>query len=65
MEKIKILVVDDEPEIRESLARFLSKNGYGVATAASGNEALKIYQSTPVSVVISDMRMADGDGVFY
>lgn len=53
-----ILVVDDEPEIRESLEEFLTDEGYSVALAADGAEAMERLESdTPPCVVILDLLM--------
>jgi len=40
---IKILVVDDEPEIRKLLKTLLTKEGYKVLTASTGEETLKMF----------------------
>lgn len=65
MEKLakKILVVDDEEDIRDSLAFCLKKQGYTLLLAASGNEALRLAEVEKPDLVITDVRMADGDGV--
>ena len=57
-----ILVVDDAIDIRDMLRDFLEAEGYGVATAANGLEALRaFYQSRP-ALVISDIAMPEMDG---
>ena len=57
-----ILVVDDALDIREMLRDVLEGEGYGVATAANGIEALRaVYQSRP-ALVISDIAMPEMDG---
>ena len=58
-----ILVVDDEEEICAMLQDSLERDGYRVATAPSGQEALALLGAQPFDLVISDIRMADGDGV--
>ncbi len=58
----RILVVDDEEALRESLEIVLSADGYTVLTAASGAEALEIVASTPVDAVLCDLRMPGIDG---
>jgi CheY-like chemotaxis protein len=59
----KILVVDDEPEVRLVLAEFLESQGYEVAAAASGAEALAMVDSANPHVVLLDVTMPDMDGV--
>ncbi len=63
MDTKSVLIVDDEASVRESLQMVLSKEGYLTRTAASGNEAVKLVARKPVDVVISDLIMADGDGL--
>jgi len=58
-----VLVVDDEPLIRESLAEFLLSRGFFCETAASGKEALGVLQSKSFELVITDMRMPDLNGL--
>lgn len=57
-----ILVVDDDPSIREAVAEFLNLEGYPVETAANGLEALRIVERSAPSLVILDMRMPVLDG---
>ncbi|MFO1305462.1 MAG: response regulator [Burkholderiales bacterium] len=57
-----ILVVDDEPEIRDMLAEILRGADYDVATAASGREALQRIAAGHYDVVVTDVRMPDVDG---
>ena len=58
----QILVVDDEELLRSSLARFLERKGFKVQTAESGNKAFELVSTTKVDLVLSDVRMPDGDG---
>ncbi len=57
-----VLVVDDEPEIREMLAEILRAADHDVATASSGREALARIASERYDVVVTDIRMPDIDG---
>lgn len=59
----KILVVDDEEDIRDTLAFSLKRQGYSLLLAASGNEALRIAELEKPDLVVSDVRMPNGDGV--
>jgi len=58
-----ILVVDDEPSMREFLKILLNKNGYSIKTVASGAEALTLLQHHPFDLIISDIRMPDLSGL--
>lgn len=59
----KILIVDDDPNIREVLAVLLSSEGYRVSTAEDGPEALKLQESEKPNLVILDIMMPGMDGV--
>jgi len=58
----RILVVDDEPEIRETLAEILSGAQHNVITAGSGREALERMEAEHYDVILTDIRMPDLDG---
>ncbi|MSQ42441.1 MAG: hybrid sensor histidine kinase/response regulator [Dehalococcoidia bacterium] len=58
----RVLVVDDEAPIRALTSEILGAAGYHVATAASGDEALRLLESAAFDVVIADMRMPGLDG---
>jgi DNA-binding NtrC family response regulator len=58
-----ILVVDDERSIRVGLKGLLAKEGYEVATAESGREALQLLNGQPFDLVLTDLRMPELDGV--
>lgn len=53
----KILVVDDELQILKAITRMLADTDYEVITSENGKDALAIIESTPVDMVIADMRM--------
>jgi len=59
----KILIVDDEPEMLQTLSRILSRKGYAVYTAEGGKEACKAMEETVFDLVISDMAMEDLNGL--
>ena len=56
-----VLVVDDEPEITRSVAELLERD-YQVLTACSADEALRLLDERPVTVVLTDQRMPGGTG---
>jgi DNA-binding NtrC family response regulator len=58
-----ILVADDEPGVRESLAEVLRDAGYDVETAADGRAALTALETRDFAVVITDLRMPGADGL--
>jgi two-component system cell cycle sensor histidine kinase/response regulator CckA len=55
-----LLVVDDEPQLREVTCSILSAMGYTVTQAASGEEAVEMLRRRPVDLIILDMLMAPG-----
>lgn len=61
-----ILVVDDEPSMRDVIRDDLEAEGFHVLTAESGRSALEIYNQNAhlIELILSDVRMADGDGFF-
>jgi two-component system, OmpR family, response regulator MprA len=59
----RLLVVDDDPDVRDSLRRALGYAGYAVATAANGMEALSSLTRSPVDLVILDVLMPMLDGL--
>jgi putative two-component system response regulator len=60
---ITLLVVDDEDAIRNALRKFLVQQGYEVATAATGEEALTILQRQKVTGVLLDVNLPGINGV--
>ena len=59
----KILLVDDEANIRTSLADILEKLGYEVIQAANGQEALEKVDKEKPDLVLVDTKMPDMDGI--
>ena len=59
----KILVVDDEPLVRDLLASYLTNSGYLCETAGTGREALQKLRQAAVSLVIADIRMPELNGL--
>lgn len=62
MKKATILIVDDEAAIRRFLKPFLEAEGYAVAEAASGREALSLASSHDPDVILLDLGLPDVDG---
>jgi len=63
MKKRKILVVDDEEDVRETLESVLSKLEFDPVVAAGGREALEIIKNKKIDVVLSDLYMPEMDGI--
>jgi two-component system response regulator PilR (NtrC family) len=61
--KPRILIVDDEPSMRDMLRIVLRRDGYDVLLAANGAEAIAILEKERVDLLLSDIRMPDVGGV--
>jgi len=59
----RILVVDDEPSMQEVVGIMLRKEGFEVALAGSRGEAAEALAACPVDMVITDIKLPDGDGL--
>ncbi len=62
-DSLKILVVDDERDIREGIERILKRMGYTVFKAGQGEEALEILEKVTVDLAILDLKMPGMDGM--
>ena len=63
MEKLKVLVVDDEARMRKLVKDFLVKNGYEVLEAEDGNQALDVFfENKNIALIILDVMMPKMDG---
>ena len=63
MNQGRILVVDDDPQIRRVLRTTLVLQGYEVADARSGQEAIEKFREGKYDLILLDMNMADMDGI--
>lgn len=63
VEGIRILVVDDERDIRDASERILSRIGFQLYTAKRGEEALQIFQEAHPAIVLLDLKMPGMDGM--
>jgi DNA-binding response OmpR family regulator len=60
---MRILVIDDEEEIRNLLRVIFQSKGYEVVEAANGEAGLRIFQSMPVDLVMTDILMPEKEGL--
>ena len=61
--KPRILLLEDEPELRFTLQDRLMMEGYDVQIAPDGRRGLKLYHESPVDLVITDVLMPEMDGL--
>jgi DNA-binding response OmpR family regulator len=59
----RVLIVEDEPDIRDLVVHHLKREGYQVSAAASGEEALRQVQAAPPDLVLLDLMMPAMDGL--
>ena len=62
-EAFKILVVDDEKIVRESMTEWLLEEGFGAVAASSGQKALELMEETDFHMMLTDIKMPGMDGV--
>ena len=62
MNKLKIMIVDDDPNIQQLISLYLTREGFDVVTASSGDEALRIFKSDPPSLMLLDIMLPVMDG---
>jgi DNA-binding response OmpR family regulator len=58
-----VLVVDDEPMVREVLAAYLTRDGFSVTEAADGRSAIEHVDTQPVDLIVLDVMLPEADGL--
>jgi DNA-binding NtrC family response regulator len=61
----RILVVDDEENARMALSKILTHDGYDVASAGNGLEALSFLRNNEVELIITDLNMPEMNGLMF
>lgn len=59
----RILIIDDEPQIRSMLTLMLEREGYEVVEASDGVAGIKLYRQNPADLIITDLIMPNKDGI--
>jgi len=59
----RILVIDDEAQIRDMLGQMLTREGYEVIHASNGKEGMKICREQKIDLIITDIIMPEKDGI--
>ena len=59
----RVLIIDDEAPIRSMLKLMLERDGYEVAEASDGMEAIRVYRQNPADLIITDLIMPNQDGI--
>jgi CheY-like chemotaxis protein len=61
--KKRILIVDDDPEIRQTIKTILNSIGYSVTEVDGANAAIAAIEREPPDAILTDIHMAEGDGL--
>jgi two-component system, chemotaxis family, chemotaxis protein CheY len=59
----KILVIDDDAMVRDTIVRILARNGHGVVFAGDGRRGLELFESEQPDLVITDIIMPEREGL--
>ncbi len=59
----RILIIDDEKDIRDLLRVLLETKGYEVVEAENGDEGLRVFRSMPIDLVMTDILMPEKEGL--
>jgi len=60
---VRILLIDDDDDVRSTLKQILEREGYRVLEASDGNQGLKIFKEKPIDLIITDLIMPEKDGM--
>ncbi len=63
MQKLTILLIDDEPSQIESMKSFLSRRGHKIYTASNGREGIEVVNANVIDLVLTDFRMPEMNGL--
>jgi DNA-binding NtrC family response regulator len=63
MSQPRLLIIDDDPDLRRLVQEELARHGFEVSLAGSGSEGLQALRDQPFDVVVTDLRMQDVDGM--
>lgn len=58
----RILVIDDEAVVTQTLRRYLERHGFEVAVASDGDEGIEIHRANPADLVVTDILMPGKEG---
>lgn len=59
----RILIIDDDDQVRSMLRRFFERQGYAVAEAENGRVGRRMFEAEPADVVICDLMMPKEEGI--
>ena len=59
----RILIIDDDEQVRDLLSEILGRAGYEVLAASNGAEGLRLYRAQPADLVITDLIMPEKEGM--
>ena len=59
----RILVIDDDVQVRQMLRQMLEREGYEVVDAPDGKEGIRLYRDEPADLIITDIIMPEKEGI--
>ena len=59
----KILIIDDEKQIRKVMRKLLEKEGHTIAEAENGAEGIDVFRKQPADLIITDIIMPEKEGI--
>ena len=62
-ERVRVLIIDDEPSVADALRVILEDEGFSVAVAANGRDGIAEARRAPFGVTVTDLRLPDMDGL--
>jgi CheY-like chemotaxis protein len=62
-QRVRILVVDDDPDIRGVIGEFLAPDGYELRMASTAREAIRILEREAIDLLLTDLAMPDDEGM--
>lgn len=63
MKYSNVLIIDDEPELRNLIKRLLELEGFTIQTAGTASEAIECLQKNEIDIIVSDVRLPDKNGL--
>ncbi len=60
---IRVLIIDDDLQLREMMRQALERDGYDVQEAADGREGVDMFRKAPANLVITDLIMPEQEGI--
>jgi len=60
---VRILIIDDDPNVRQMLSNMLEREGFATETAVNGSQGMTMFRANPADLVITDIIMPEQEGI--